>query len=316
MQRTFRKTWGITLFTAAVICPLAVYGQEATPAGDLDTKLNAYVECFNGLDGSAHKTIERYTSWVKDMNSGPTGKEKVVYGLYQINDSAVTKCREQIAEAQGLKPSLALDGVAAEYMKAAESLNQVVEEMYPYYSQENYNDDKFAKAKQFHPRFVAQMSVFQAASTRFSEELDVENDKRLEAEMVQTEKEQGRKLPYLNMATMHKAKLLMRLLEKETFPVDDVIARLDTFEKAADEEIQFAKANPEGLPSTWSIFVGHIDDFRKAAKERMRRVRDKTPYQQGEAMMINSNAGWMVAGSQEKALKAYNELITESNSQN
>lgn len=318
MRLSPRNTWLTKLLALVAICPLAIYAQTAGAAAEeqLDAKLEVYIECYNSLDGDGHKTIERYQSWVKDMKAGPTGKEMVVYGLYQIGTDDVTKCKGQFAEVQALKPELKLDGVGAEYIKALESLNQVVEEMYPYYDREDYKDDKFAKGKEFHPRFVAQIEAFQAVSKQFSDELDLENDKRLEAEMVALEKEQGRKLPYLNMATMHTAKLLVRLLGEDAFPVDEAATRLTAFEKVADEQAQFAKANPQGLPPMWSLFTGQIEDFRKAAKERVRRIRDKTPYNDGEAMLIKANSGWMVAGSQEKIIKVYNELITRSNSLN
>jgi hypothetical protein len=321
MRLSSRKAWLTRFLALAAIWPLAASAQTAAapdPAAEdqSDSKLEVYVECYNRLDDSAHKSIKRYESWVKNMNAGPTGMEKVVYGLYPISSGDITTCRGQFAEAQGLKPNLALDGAGAEYIKALEGLGQVVEEMHPYYDRENYKDDKFAKGKQLHVRFVVQKGAFEAASKRFSEDLDVENDKRLEAQMAALEKEEGRKLSYLNMAAVHRAKLLVRLIGEETFPLDQVAARLEAFEKIADEEIQFTKANPAGLPVMLSMFAGHLEDFRKAAKERMRRVRDKTPYDTGETAIINSNAGWMVSGSSEKIIKTYNNLIESSNRMN
>jgi len=46
---------------------------------------------------------------------------------------------------------------------------------------------------------------------------------------------------------------------------------------------------------------------------RLRRVRDKTPYSQGDRMMLNANSGWMISGSPDKLVRNYNELITTSN---
>ncbi|MCL1960363.1 MAG: YiiG family protein, partial [Desulfovibrionaceae bacterium] len=55
------------------------------------------------------------------------------------------------------------------------------------------------------------------------------------------------------------------------------------------------------------------EDYRKAAKQRLRRVRDKVPYNEGEKMMLKPGSAWMVEGSAEQLTKAYNELIETSN---
>ena len=56
-----------------------------------------------------------------------------------------------------------------------------------------------------------------------------------------------------------------------------------------------------------------LEDYRKASKERVRRIRDKVPYSDGEKMMLKPGSGWMVEGSQEKANTAYNKLVETSN---
>ena len=186
MQISLRKAWLAGFATLAFMYPLTSPGiVMAADEDDLGSKLNIYVECYNKLDGDAHKSIERYASWVKNMKVGPTGKEQVVYGLYEIDSGDIAECTKQFGEAQALKPQLGLDAVGAEYIKALGDLAQVAGEMYPYYDREDYKDDKFAKAKQLHPKFAAQVDIFQAASQKFSDELETENDKRLEAEMAQ-----------------------------------------------------------------------------------------------------------------------------------
>lgn len=317
MKRFYQKTSLKRLLASAAVCLLAAHipaaADDTESQDQLGAKLNSYIKCFNSLDGAAHRSIKRYASWVKDMNAGPTGKEMVVYGLYAINSGEAAACQKSFSEAQGLKPSLVLDGAGAEYIAALAGLSNVVEEMHPYYDRENYKDDKFAKGKKLHTQFVAQMNLFETASKRFALELDAENDRRLEAHMALLEKEQGRKLPYLTMAMMHRAKGLVGLLGKKPGSLDQITARLDAFEKAADEELQFAKNNPEGLPTVWSLFASQIEEFRKASKEYMRRTRDKTPYETGEAMLIKNGAGWMVSGSPEKVVRTYNDLVNRSN---
>jgi len=45
----------------------------------------------------------------------------------------------------------------------------------------------------------------------------------------------------------------------------------------------------------------------------MRRIRDKTPYSQGDRMMLSGGGGWMVEGSPPRLLRDYNQLIESYN---
>ncbi len=85
-------------------------------------------------------------------------------------------------------------------------------------------------------------------------------------------------------------------------------------EKAADELTNYAKANKEELPTAWSFMESAVEDFRIAAKERIRRVRDKNPYSQTERNWVGTNSGWMVDGSPDKLINKYNDLVGRSNS--
>ena len=64
----------------------------------------------------------------------------------------------------------------------------------------------------------------------------------------------------------------------------------------------------------WSMMDSSIESFRIAAKERVRRVRDKKSYSQSEIMRLNGSSGWTVDGSAEKLVRQYNELVGRSNS--
>ncbi len=112
---------------------------------------------------------------------------------------------------------------------------------------------------------------------------------------------------------MLQAKQLIRIIEAETFAADIAASKLADYEKTADEAIAFVKQNPGGSSSGWSSVESHTEKFRKAAKERVRRIRDKVPYSEGEKIQLTPGSGWMVEGSQEKAVTAYNELIDASN---
>lgn len=300
---------------AAPAAPEKAAEPTPAPAADhLNAKLQTYINCYNKLDERAHRTITRYSSWVKDMKEGPTGTEKVVYGLYSISSEDVTACVAEFAQAAALRPALPeLDSAGKAYMVALTAMDKLVADAYTYYDRDNYKDDKFAKGKAIHGPLAASFQSFSQASTAFSKALDVENDNLLAAQLAQIEKTQGRKLPYYQMALMAKAKGLSEVLGDETFDAAVAAPRLQAYEAMADEAMAFVKPIKDGVPHGWSSFERTAEEFRKASKERFRRVRDKVPYSDGERMMLKPGSGWMVEGSSEKLIKAYNDLVNASN---
>ena len=164
-----------------------------------------------------------------------------------------------------------------------------VNEANKYYDRKDYEDDGFAKGKQMHAPLVQAMENFKAASSAFSDALEIENDKLLAQERDHVEKTEGRKLRYWRMLTMAEAKQLTNIIAEENFDMNKATAKLADFEKAADELTNYAK-------------------------ERIRRVRDKKPYSQTERNWVGTNSGWMVDGSPDKLINKYNDLVGRSNS--
>lgn len=287
------------------------------PAKAPDTvasKLEAYIECYNSVDTRAHDSIRRYASWIKDMKVGPTGKERLVYGLYTLSDSSVASCQKDVTAAAALTPAVAnLDDAARAYVAALMPLNEKINEADKYYERQNYKDDKFAQGKAMHAPLAQAMKDFDAASSAFSKALDVENDKQLAAQLQRVEQAEGRKWQYWRMATMAEAKRLVQILSDDTFNVEEATTKMAAFEKAADELAAYAKAHEDEIPMMGSMMDSEVESFRVAAKERLRRVRDKTPYSTGERMNVGTQGEWMVNGSPGKLVREYNQLISASN---
>src|SRR6476646_4433581 len=79
-------------------------------------KLNAYVGCINRLSSRAFDSRKRYFSWA--AQSGPTGRELIIYGTYTIYDTA--DCRKNVEKANALEPrDAALEAAATAYADAA-----------------------------------------------------------------------------------------------------------------------------------------------------------------------------------------------------
>ncbi len=124
----------------------------AEPAADpaalrdeqLADKLSHYIECLNSLSRGVFSSRERYLSWAS--KDGVTGKERNVYGLYELSDPKY--CFKDLAEAKAKPPALPeIEQAAVKYEAAFQALQAKTQPAYAYYDQNDYKDDKFAKGK-------------------------------------------------------------------------------------------------------------------------------------------------------------------------
>ena len=275
-----------TALALALALPLLAHAEDA---GDdqRTAKMNAYIECYNRADDSAHTSIERYQSWIKDIKKGPTGKESHIYGIHDIHENVIKLCNKSMTEGLAIEPAAPeLDAAAKQYLDNLNALKEKVSEAHKYYERENYKDDKFAKGKEMHAPLVAAMTAFEKASDKNAE--------------------------YWTLATTLDAKALTNLMQADTFDTDAASKLIDAYEKNADGLAEYSKAHHDDWMAG-SFLSNAAEEYRVAAKERMRRVRDKEPYSQGEKMHLNPDAGWMVKGSPYKLLRAYNDLISAAN---
>jgi hypothetical protein len=292
--------------------PPAVVVSAAQRAG---TKLQGYIECFNEIDSGAHRSIARYASWVKDMKLGPSGKESVVHGLYALESQKIAQCANTFPQTARLRPSMAtLDTAAEIYIKVLTGMDKQVQAAHSYYDRQNYKDDKLTQGRVLHGPLAASFDAFMEASQSFSEALDVENDLVLTAKLSELEKIDGRKLPYFKMAVMNRAKLLSNTLGEEKFEVTKAGEQMVAFETILDEGLSYTLSHPGEKPANWSDFAGATQTFRHAAKERLRRMRDKVPYNEGEQKLLALNGAQVtVEGSADKLIQTYNGLVAAGN---
>jgi hypothetical protein len=137
-----------TALGAAVLFAAPVADQTAAQRPSFNEKLNAYVGCINRLSERSYDSRSRYFSWA--AKTGPTGKERIIYGTYTIYDTS--DCVKNVEKANGLEPhDAALEAAASAYAKAVAKLEPLLKEADDYYTQENYKDDKMAKGRALHP---------------------------------------------------------------------------------------------------------------------------------------------------------------------
>lgn len=279
----------------------------------LTTKLNAYVECLNSIDGSVRDSAQSYVEWMANAEKGPTGKERNVSVLGDVNPYKLKDCTKGINEASKASPKLpVLDAAAIQYLADLTTLQPLVSQAHLYYSQEDYKDDGFAKGKQMHQPLIKAFDRFMKSSDQFDAEVEKENNAVVAAQLVEIEKSEGRHCRYYRLALVTQAKQLAALLTSPAPDMDGMTKAIDAYSTLL-AEAEKATASEADKPSNWYNFRVSTVNFLKDCKDRMRRIRDKTPYSTGEQLMLGKS-GWMISGSPMCVLKSYNELVGTSNS--
>jgi hypothetical protein len=272
----------------------------------LTEKMNAYVGCINRLSERAYDSRKRYASWA--AKSGPTGKERIIYGTYTIYDTS--DCRKNVEKANALEPrDLALEAAASAYADAASKLEPLLKEADDYYDQEDYKDDRMAKGRALHPRLLAAWDAFANADKALRAGVETVNDRRAVERLAAIERSEGRKVTYHVQAVMIDAKRVLRTLDAEQPDLSAIAQALNQYEA----NVKVTDKLAESEKKIGSMFVGEAKSFLTTAKQLMRRIRDKVPYSQGDRMMLNAGSGWMVEGSPPRLLRDYNELIEAYN---
>lgn len=231
----------MTPFRAIALLSAAAFGlslasaaaQDKTPSSpppsQLIEKLNAYVGCINRLSERSYESRNRYFSWAK--KTGPTGKERIIYGTYTIYDTS--DCKKNVEKANALEPRDAdLEAAASAYAEAVGTLEPLLKEADDYYEQENYKDDKMAKGKALHPRLVAAWDAFASADKKLRAGVEAIKDKQAAEQLAAIEAKEGRKVRYHVEALMIHAKRLLRAEDADKPDISAITAALGEYEAA------------------------------------------------------------------------------------
>lgn len=304
-----RSAFGLALAigAAALLVPPGA-GPARSQTSAINEKINAYIGCINRLSERSHDSRRRYFSWVG--KNGPTGKERIIYGLYTIYDT--TDCRKKVEAANAMEPRDAeLEKAAADYAQAVGILEGLLKEADDYYTQENYKDDKMAKGRAMHPTLVAAWEAFANADRRLRAGVDELQDALAGQRIAEIERTEGLNDRYHIEAVMLSGKRLMRV---QTASLPDLAAMskaLEDYEAILKATETYAAVNKGSKIS--SGFVSTAKSYLTTAKQLMRRVRDKVPYSQGDRMMLDAGGGWMVEGSPARLTRDYNQLVESYN---
>lgn len=291
-----------------LLAPLAVDTAAAQTPPAVE-KLNAYVGCINRLSERSYQSRSRYFSWAAP--SGPTGRERIIYGTYTIYDTS--DCLKNVEKANTLEPhDAALEAAATSYAKAVARLEPLLKEADDYYSQQNYKDDKMAKGRALHPMLVAAWDAFASADKNLRGGVEAINDRRAVEKLATIEQSEGKQARYHVEALMIQAKRVLRAEDGAKPDLAAITAALNDYEAIVKGAEQFSGSG--GADKIGSMFISNAKSFLVTAKSLMRRIRDHVPYSSGDKMMLsNAGSGWMVEGSAPRLMRDYNQLIESYN---
>jgi hypothetical protein len=297
-------------------------GQPAQRVDDdaaLGEKLNGYIrDCLNRYSKSVHSAEERYFSWA-DSKKGPSGKERNVYGIYDITLDP-EQCKAAIAKSNAALPKKPdIEKLADAYSNALLTVVPVINDAHKYYERGDYKGDKMAKGKQMHPKLITAFETFDKADTELSKLVDQVQEDLDRRELVRIEKEEGKKGHWYTLNTTLLAKPVLHEGAKDVSrdPSKINLAALtvacDNFEKAVDGFETWSN-QAKGESGNVSSFLRAAKDLVIAGKDLVRHIRDKKPYSDTDKRQMGTASGWMVEGSPDALLDKYNKLIDAYNS--
>ena len=271
-------------------------------------KTNAYItDCYNRYSNRIIDSHNRYRLWVKNVDQGPTGKESIVYGLYDVNGDG-SDCEKAVASAKGIEPIMPeLDAAADNYVVALKEVIGAIRGVYQYYEQEDYKDDNFAKGKSSHAGLMAAFGKFKDANTAFASEVDKLEDEVAEKELARLN-DSGKKYEAAVVESGIKAKKIKNLVKDTEFmqiSADELNTLIEDFSVTV-EQLKADNSKPMA-----SSYARSCEEFMKAAKEMMRRIRDKQPFTDSEKRQIAMGFEETIEGSPGKLMDKYNSMIRD-----
>jgi hypothetical protein len=289
---------------APVLSGTPAFAQSSTaPEAEVDVsdaaivKMNAYVEFLN-RSIRASESLERYGSWV-DMKKGPTGKERVIYGLYSLYDvrdeiAAV----EQAAKADPKMPEL--DAAMLAYVETYQKLAPVIEKANKYYERLDYKSDKMEGAKAYHKDRAALAPTYGERRDAADLTLRAEKVKLDLASLKALEQMEGRKSRWHVRNVMIRAEAMMDLMPDNDKPVVDMAVfkgELDAYASAVREFDDYAIDHPDSF---------HVFESRPASLlSKLRDLDELLGKVKGDARKAGGNdIEWIVSD--------YNTMVTTS----
>ena len=240
---------------------------------------NAAIQAIGFSLADELKCYETYTSWINDIEIGPTGEEPSIQGLPKLQYISMQFHHlDTVIQKKGF-PSLSEKAV--EYKASLESLNPVADEANRYYAQENYKDDAMQKGKELHKKL---MPLFEdcISKRRSFEVLLQEVSQKQHADALEKDKKEGRVLSYNIKYTVHHLERYSIICS--TTPTTEM--NVDTLQGICDEldkcfpDLKEAANRVSGQDKTLvDLYIGEVEKCMAYAKKLTRAIKTKeTPH--------------------------------------
>jgi len=157
------------------------------------------------------------------MKTGPTGRERIIYGLYETYDAT----REAAAASAALtkEPLMPeLDAAMRDTIAANAALAPILNEANGYYERADYKVDKMAEGKALHARIAAAAGPFLDARARVDALIRQEKAKVDMRRLDAIETRDGRSAKWRVANVMFRAGRVMDLMPSNAKPVVDLAA--------------------------------------------------------------------------------------------
>jgi hypothetical protein len=310
------QSWGtvkIKSILAAVVVGLHCVGamaQQPSSAPDLglhdivDADLNLYIAKSNGVVGLLNASLrgkeswERYLSWA-DLQHGPTGRERIIYGLYSVGTaarSAIETARKTAASDPAIP---ALDGATKDLASAFETLIPILNEAEAYYARKDYLSDGMAGGKALHEKLVPAATAFLAARARASALQGQFKDLLDHQQLAKIEKTEGKSVRWHVQNTLTLAKKAVELMPANPKRGTDLKAFDAALAAFGDAVRDFDAAISESGKST------PIDSSPRDILGKMREMRDNIANGRADAMTFSMDYNGVV--------QRYNMMVTMAN---
>ncbi len=266
--------------------------QAAQPAPSLgladipEAQLDRYIAKSNGVVGLLNTSLrgadswQRYLSWV-NVRTGPTGKERIIYGLYSVGLSSAKDAGDKARKSAAGEPAIpALDGATKDLADAFEALVPILNEAEAYYNRKDYLSDGMAGGKALHAKLVPAAQAFLAARARTHALQDQFKDMLDVAQLAKIEKAEGKSVRWHARHTLALAKKAVDLMPNNARGVGTDMKAFDAALAAYGEAVRdFDKAVRESgkssaIDSQPRDILGKLREMREAiGKGRMDNMR-------------------------------------------
>ena len=168
----------VRLLAAIALAP-PVWAQNAQPKVEISAQLSPdevelyadKIDVYAKLAAGTSRTFTNVIRYLKSFNfkTGPTGNERSSYDLVNLDGDTYAKLLQAARAAAQAKPEIpVLDAAALAYIEAISANAEVFNEAAEYYSSaREYEQDRYQRGKELHPKIMREIDGFLATLPPF-----------------------------------------------------------------------------------------------------------------------------------------------------